>query len=261
MSSSFGDGQQRGVRTQIVEGCVRLLQPCMIQPLCWVRLLTSWHTRKRGRVLRTHGALDEYNLLQQRVTAVDEGLRQVGSRLTTLRKFVQGSSALKADAQTLELRARSDYEARVGVREQAIRYFNANSEALYDAPGRLIIDVTKTGFRYHVEIERSGAQGIESMKVFCFDLMLAQLWANRSPSPGFLVHDTPVFDPVDTRQRAHAVQLAASTAAQDGFQYICAFNSDQVPYNEFKPGFKFDNFIRLRLTDKSPHGGLFGIRF
>jgi uncharacterized protein YydD (DUF2326 family) len=67
----------------------------------------------------------------------------------------------------------------VGVREQAIRRFDAASRALYDAPGRLIIDVTKTGFRFEVEIERSGAQGIESMKVFCFDLVLAQLGALR----------------------------------------------------------------------------------
>jgi len=212
-------------------------------------------------ILRTHGALDEHNLLQGRVTGIDESLRQVKSRLTSLRKFEQGSADLKIRAQDLEQRARRDYSARVGARERAIRLFNASSEALYNAPGKLIVDVSDTGFRFNVEIERSKAQGIESMKAFCFDLMLAQLWAERAIRPGFLLHDTPVFDPVDTRQRAHAIELAANTAEASGFQYICAFNSDQVPYDEFSEGFDFDARVRLRLADRTPAGGLFGVRF
>jgi uncharacterized protein YydD (DUF2326 family) len=216
---------------------------------------------ERLEILRTHGALDEYHLLQQRLTGVDESLREVTSRLASLRSFVQGSSALKQEAQALEVRARHDYDDRRSLRELAIRQFDAASRALYDAPGRLVIDVTSSGFKFSVEIERSGAQGIESMKVFCFDLVLAQLLAGRSARPGFLIHDTPVFDPVDSRQRAHAIQLAAAEAEKHGFQYLCTFNSDQVPVGEFERGFAFESFVRLTLTDATPAGGLFGMRF
>lgn len=212
-------------------------------------------------ILKTHGALDEYVLLQRRLGDVEGGLRQVQERLAALRRFEEGRGALKEETQRLRQRAQADYDERRAIREEAIRLFNANSEALYEAPGRLVIDVTESGFRYGVEIERSGAHGIESMKVFCFDLMVAQRWASRVERPGILVHDSTLFDPVDSRQRAHALQLVARESEMRGFQYICTMNSDQIPYADFDRGFDFDGRVRLRLTDRTADGGLFGIRF
>ena len=109
--------------------------------------------------------------------------------------------------------------------------FNAYSENLYNAPGKLLIDVGPTGFKFDIEIERSGSTGISNMKVFCYDLMLATLWANRKPSPRLLVHDSTIFDGVDERQRALALELAAHESEQNDFQYICMLNSDYVPWD------------------------------
>ncbi|MEW5848968.1 MAG: DUF2326 domain-containing protein [Myxococcota bacterium] len=217
---------------------------------------------ERLETLRTHGALEEYTKLQQRLTELISQLRRVEGRLADLTRFEEGSAALRARAQQLYERARQDYEERKGARERAIKLFNANSEALYAAPGRLVIDVVPTGgFRFGVEIERSGARGIESMKVFCFDVMVAELWRERAQRPGFLIHDSTLLDPVDERQRARALQLAAAKSKAAGFQYICTMNSDQVPTAEFDSGFSIDAAVRLRLTDKNPEGGLFGLRF
>ena len=55
----------------------------------------------------------------------------------------------------------------------------------------------------------------------------------RPASPGFLIHDSTIFDGVDERQRAEALELAASESQAHGFQYICTLNSDDVPRNEF----------------------------
>ena len=38
--------------------------------------------------------------------------------------------------------------------------------------------------------------------IFCFDLMLADLATRRGLSPGFLIHDSHLFDGVDERQVA-----------------------------------------------------------
>jgi uncharacterized protein YydD (DUF2326 family) len=91
--------------------------------------------------------------------------------------------------------------------------------------------------------------------------MLAQLWAQRPTSPGFLIHDSTLFDGVDERQRALALELAHRESTTRGFQYICTLNSDAVPLDEFSPGFAIDQFVRLRLTDATPEGCLLGIRF
>jgi uncharacterized protein YydD (DUF2326 family) len=131
----------------------------------------------------------------------------------------------------------------------------------YSAPGRLVIDPSPSGFTFDVDIERSGSAGIGNMKIFCYDLMLARLWSDHSATPGVLVHDSSIFDGVDERQRALALELAASEAKAHGFQYIRTLNSDYVPWGEFSPGFNPQDHIRLRLTDADVAGCLLGVRF
>jgi uncharacterized protein YydD (DUF2326 family) len=96
--------------------------------------------------------------------------------------------------------------------------------------------------------------------VFCYDLMLAQKWSTKNQCPGFIVHDSIIFDGVDERQRGRALELAAREAEQRGFQYICCLNSDNVPYKEFSQDFQFADYVRLTLTDESERGGLLGMR-
>ena len=76
--------------------------------------------------------------------------------------------------------ARREFEERRNVREEAINIFNSKSEELYSAPGNLVVDIVNTGFRFDVDIMRSGSQGIDNMKIFCYDHMLAQLWSNKT---------------------------------------------------------------------------------
>ncbi len=103
--------------------------------------------------------------------------------------------------------------------------------------------------------------GIGNMKIFCYDLMLARLWSARPTTPGFLIHDSTIFDGVDERQRAEALELAAGESQAHGFQYICTLNSDYVPRNEFSSGFRIEDYISLRLTDADMSGCLMGMRF
>ena len=99
------------------------------------------------------------------------------------------------------------------------------------------------------------------MKVFCYDLMRAELWSMRNVKPGFLIHDSNIFSDVDERQVARALELGARKARECGFQYIVCLNSDSVPYDEFTEGFDIDKFVRRRLTDNEPAGTLLGIEF
>ncbi|MBM4035155.1 MAG: DUF2326 domain-containing protein [Planctomycetes bacterium] len=212
-------------------------------------------------ILRTHGALEEHSRLQSRATATEAELRDVTARIDNLHRFNEGASSLRMEKEALYQRADADYRERAEARRRAIELFNANSQALHSLTGTLVIDVTQTGFRFDVRIERSRSHGVGSMKIFCYDLMLAELWAGREATPGILVHDSTIFDGVDERQIAHALELAAAKSAAGGFQYLCALNSDRVPWSEFSSGFSLDPYVRLRLTDATTDGGLLGIRF
>ena len=100
------------------------------------------------------------------------------------------------------------------------------------------------------------------MQIFCFDTMLMELQAERGTSPGFLIHDSHLFDGVDERQVARALQLGAQRAEAVGFQYIVTMNTDALPHEGFDTAFAVkDYFVDVRLTDVREDGGLFGIRF
>jgi uncharacterized protein YydD (DUF2326 family) len=220
------------------------------------------HRASFMQVLETHGALAEYNRLQALRQEAQNKLAEVGRRIKQLKELDQGRSQLKIELETLRQKTRQDLEDRSSAKEKAISLFNANSEALYDAPGNLIIEVGKNGYHFEVEIQRTGATGIENMKVFCYDLTLTQLWTEKPNHPGLLLHDSPMFDGVDERQKAAAWARAKAESERLGFQYICMVNTDDIPEKDVMGGLDMrdPSLIRATLTDQ-PDGCLLGIRF
>lgn len=212
-------------------------------------------------VLQTHGALEEYTLIQKRHLETVNELNSVTSSIDNLKACETGLSQLKIDQEVLQQKARRDYDERREIWEKAIELFNAFTERLYNVPGRLVIDVAATGFKFEVEIERSGSGGVGNMKIFCYDMTIASLWAEKSPSPKLLVHDSVIFHGVDERQRALALEMAAKELETRKFQYICTLNSDEVPWFEFTEGFDLRAFVKVTLTDSTASGSLLGLRF
>lgn len=212
-------------------------------------------------IMNTHGALEEYTLLQSQHLKIINELKSVMNMIDNLQSLETRMSQLKIDQQYLQQEARRDYDERQLIRERAVTLFNEYSEKLYNAPGKLVLDIDTTGFKFDVDIERSGSAGISNMKVFCYDMMLARLWAERTPSPRLLIHDSTIFDGVDERQRALALEIAATDSEKYGFQYICTLNSDYIPWKEFSNQFDLKKFIKVTLTDQDEDGCLLGIRF
>lgn len=212
-------------------------------------------------VLQTHGAFDEFSRLNEELSRTRHDYESVMERLSEVIEMKQRRQELRSERVEVERAANRDYSERRSVWSRAVRLFNDNSESLYDSPGRLVIDVGEAGFEFSVEIERSGSEGIAKMEVFCFDLMLSEHLPTFGYSPGFLIHDSLLFDGVDSRQRARALQRAADRAAEAGFQYICTMNTDMVPREDFDEGFEIEPFTRMTLHDGDESGSLLGIRF
>jgi len=222
------------------------------------------YTSKRVELmltLRSHGALQEYTRLQSNHQNTVAQFKDVSNRLDNLKKFEQGRSSIKIEHELLLQQAKNDLNERKYQQEEAVLAFNLYSNAMYSAPGRLSIYISRTGFKFDVNIERSSSQGIGNMKIFCYDLMLVKLWAKKAKSPIFLIHDSIIFDGVDERQKALALQLAESESKKEGFQYVCTMNSDTIPRNDFDKAFDFDKYVVKTFTDAKEEGSLLGIRF
>lgn len=212
-------------------------------------------------ILSTHGALEEMVKLQERHVARCQDLERVKEQIERRREMESEERRVARDKAELAELAAHDHEERRDIWNTPVRLFNLNSQALYRASGHLVIDTTDSGLKFSIEISKSGSDGIGKMKIFCLDLALLEFSARRKLQIDFLVHDSEMYDGVDSRQRAAAIQRAREVADATGTQYICALNSDMVPYDDFREGFPFDEHVRRRLTDGDPAGTLLGMVF
>ncbi|HGJ8966732.1 ABC-three component system protein [Pseudomonas aeruginosa] len=213
-------------------------------------------------VLRSGGALEHYVSLREeagRAEAEVEGLRQ---RLETAERIESTKAELDIKRANLTKALRDDIHERSDITREAILAFESLSESLYEKAGSLTISETGGGPQFEVHIDGQRSKGITNMQIFCFDLMLTEISLKNGRGPGFLIHDSHLFDGVDERQIAKALQLGAERAEAAGFQYIVTMNSDVLPREGFKPGFDIRAHVMdTKLTDATDTGGLFGLRF
>ena len=247
-------------RRRFLEKEISLLEQRIVDARGEIRRLTDARAEVL-QVLSEHGALGEMVRLRERHGEKHEELQRVKKQIGLRRKLESDERRIaRKKAELAELAAR-DHEERRDTWDIPVRLFNLNSQALYKAPGHLVIDTTDSGFKFNIEISKSRSDGISKMKILCFDLAVLEFAASREMSIDFLVHDSEMYDGVDSRQRAAALERAHEVTERTRTQYICALNSDMVPYADFSEGFRFDEHVRRRLTDGEESGTLLGITF
>jgi uncharacterized protein YydD (DUF2326 family) len=212
-------------------------------------------------VLRSHGALDQFTNLQSELAVQEAKTELLRQRFAAAERLESERNELGFERNQLEVRLRQDYHEQAKTLGNAILAFGNFSSALYENPGNLTISASSNGPHFDVTIGGEKSGGINNMQIFCFDMMLMQLCVERQIGPGFLVHDSHLFDGVDERQVAKALQIGEKAARDLNFQYIVTMNSDAVP-RELADDFDLSEYILpVRLTDANETGGLFGVRF
>ena len=220
---------------------------------------------RRQRIMRTlnsGGALEHYNALREGLALLQGESEVLRQRLADAERLDATKAEVDMERTRLVTALRADIHERAEIVREAILRFEELSQSLYERAGSLTIAETPNGPSFEVHIDAERSRGITSMQIFCFDLMLVEICAQQGRFPGFLVHDSHLFDGVDERQVAKALQLGAARAERDGFQYIVTLNSDALPTEGFSGGFDArDHVLDTKLTDATEDGGLFGIRF
>ncbi|WP_420208745.1 ABC-three component system protein [Candidatus Electronema sp. JC] len=212
-------------------------------------------------LLKSHGALEQFSMLQTetaRKTAEVEALRQ---RFAAAEQLEGTKNELDIERISLVLRLRRDFDEQKDRLDEAILAFEATSKRLYESAGSINLEESSNGPKFHFPMQGARSKGIKNMQIFCFDMMLMRLCAKRGIGPGFLVHDSHLFDGVDGRQVVSALKAGAETAEELGFQYIVTMNEDDA-FKETTDGFNVrQHILPVVLTDAKEDGGLFGCRF
>lgn len=212
-------------------------------------------------ILKSYGALDQFTRLQEEVGRLESQVEMLRQRFESAEMLEGTKSELAIERNHLLQRLRRDFTEQRERLSEAILAYEQTSEKLYEDAGSMLVADTDNGPTFRFEIQGSRSEGIKNMQIFCFDMMLMRLCAKRRIGPGFLIHDSHLFDGVDGRQIISALRIGAKTADELGFQYIVTMNEDDA-FKETEEGFDLKEYILdVRLTDATEDGGLFGIRF
>lgn len=220
--------------------------------------------QRRGEVLgilKSHGALEQFLKLQGELGRLESEVESLRQRFEAAEQLEGTKNELEIERNRLTIRLRRDFAEQKDRLAEAIVAFEETSQRLYESAGSMTVDETSNGptFKFPMQGERS--KGIKNMQIFCFDMMLMRLCAKRQMGPGFLIHDSHLFDGVDGRQVISALRLGAEIAQELGFQYIVTMNEDDA-FKETIEEFDLKDYVlSKRLTDATEDGGLFGIRF
>lgn len=215
-------------------------------------------------LLRSGIAIERLTFLQSDLNRLEAEQGDLKQQIPRFRNVAEDRRRLKREIDDLVDAIAEDVLERAEPRKAAVDIFASTSKYLYDEPGSLIIGRSKGvgGLSIDTDIVGKKSGGKNHMQVFCFDWLLVEASLKQDRFPGFLIHDSHIFDGVDGRQIGLALELAQKKCEELGVQYIVAMNSDDLQKieqdeNEFDP---YDYVIETVLTDEED-GGLFGIRF
>lgn len=230
---------------------------------------------KRDAILKdlnSKGALEEYN-------SINERTRTLESEIQELEKYKKILEGFKLNKSSLELE-------NAKVNADGIRYLNDSKKYLEskenkfralvkkfyeNSGGSLEIQPTHNAkylFNIDAHVPQDGSQGINEVKIFCYDFLLYQL----NPELfSFIAHDGCIFSEMDPRQKSMIFKVALEHIHSGDLQYFV--NIGQASLEEvLDKGNKInclskeekkeiENSVILELYDKNPSSWLFGTRF
>jgi uncharacterized protein YydD (DUF2326 family) len=117
-------------------------------------------------------------------------------------------------------------------------------------------------FIISVKIQNDASDGINEVKMFCYDLN--NLINSSVHSFQSIFHDSRMFSDIDPRQRSILLQQAHALTKASGLQYIATMNEDQLlTLKDVLSKEEYDEIfekVTLELKDDSPESKLLGVQ-
>ncbi|ALO66728.1 hypothetical protein AS189_09725 [Arthrobacter alpinus] len=207
------------------------------------------------------GVLDELFALQRSHVELEAHVRDLDLQIDALRRWDRAREELNVTKGELRVQASESLNERQPEVDRFASRFDSLIRSLYGRGGALTVKVDEDGYKVTLKVPASASTGVSKMKLFSYDLTLL---AESEPRvhPKFLIHDSVVFDGVDTVQTQTALETVESlvTAPENSnFQYIVMLNSNEVP-EALSDSDWFLNGIRRRILETEV-GGAFGVIF
>jgi len=219
------------------------------------------------KYLGDHQALDVF-------LSLSDKRAHLKTKLETLRKYQSLQSEYKEklrDAEKIQLEQSETTENFLTEIETEINvlrdYFRSLAKRFYpNAVAGLSVGNNdgENLQRYNIDakIESDNSDGINNVKIFCYDMTL--LFKGQNHNIDFLFHDSRLFDGIDERQKAELFKIVYEEFTNSSKQYIATVNQNQL--NEIRGYLDPEHFQKivvdntvLTLTDDHESEKLLGI--
>jgi uncharacterized protein YydD (DUF2326 family) len=191
--AEVGAGEHRHPRSSLVSATEWISGSASDRP---DREQVEVRRRQITAALRTGGPADELLRLRDELSEKDGVVRALEARLNEARRLETQAEEKQQEIEDPTRALRQDRRGRSAVANQARRTFSEISERLYETPGELAISANEQGLWFVPSIPSSQSAGMMSMQIFCFDFTMAALCRSRGMGPGFLIHDSHLYEPV-----------------------------------------------------------------
>jgi uncharacterized protein YydD (DUF2326 family) len=213
--------------------------------------------------LAGRGALEDFLQIQKELVALEAEEANLRERFKTAEIMEGEATQLDIDRANLKRRLQGDYRERNDQLEESIVLIADLISTLYDdRAGRFLVEATNNGPEFRISIDGDRGGGISNMEIYCLDLTLLTLTSRHFGGPGFLIHDSHLFDGVDERQIAQALLVGHRVSSASNQQYIVTMNSDIFDRLPLLDDFDRSSIVLpVRISDETETGGLFGVRY
>lgn len=213
--------------------------------------------------LSGRGAFSDLAAIQRRLAEAENRVATLETLKETFQKLESDKTEQRIERAGLKQRLDLDLEVRFPTVRAATLAVDEALDALYGSERQkwLKIESTESGPKFTVSVAGDRSGGISNMEIFAMDYAILKVASSRFGGPGFLIHDSHLFDGVDARQVASAIEIGAQLAAEEGVQYIVTMNSDKFDGLPLSEGSPIRSHVLPVVLEDTPEGGLFGFRF
>ena len=218
--------------------------------------------------LGKHKALDEFVAINEKLTSFNTNLEKLKTYKGLLQEYKNKMEEIEIELKQENITTNNYLDETYPTLEKNINTFRTLSKEFYDNKAGGIEVKSNDGknqlrFNINVHIDDDTSDGVNEVKIFCFDMTL--LLTKHNHSMDLILHDSRLFSNVDPRQVATLFRLANQYSASKKIQYIATVNQNQIePLSEFYSKEEYKKYIKdnvvLTLTDASDEAKLLGVQ-
>lgn len=218
---------------------------------------------KKLQFLNAHRALDVFTKVSNQLSELERQKEKLQSYEKLQNEYRDKKDFLKKEMLVQNDQAKKYLDEEKAAIDDFRDYFRSLVRKFYpNAQAGITVrnNYGSNQIRYDIDakIESDASDGINSVKLFCYDLTLLR----KSPTHNinFIFHDSRLFSDIDEKHSNIMFSTVKDEFADGIYQYIATVNQNQINglSSEFKEFLKKNTI--LELTDNADSGKLLGIK-